>query len=490
MKFLGIDVGSSSVKVALLDGATGKALAQGFHPKSEMPMEAKEAGWAEQHPQMWWESLLAALSALKEQASLEDVSAIGISYQMHGLVAVDAQQQPVRPSIIWCDSRAVEIGESAFQAIGEETSLSQLLNSPGNFTASKLAWVKANEPELYSNIAKIMLPGDYIAMRLTGEISTTATGLSEGILWDFRDRTVSKDVMGHYAFDDALIPEIRPTIGEQCKILPEMAAELGINPNAIISYRAGDQPNNALSLNVLEPGEIATTAGTSAVVYGVANHNCYDTGQRVNTFLHVNDTNEQPRNGILLCVNGSGILYSWLKNLLGLGYEEMNNHAAEAPIGADGVSFYPFGNGAERVLVNKNPMASLWNINFNLHDDRHVIRAAKEGIVFAMNYGVEVFKEMKIPVEIMRAGYANLFQSPLFREAFVNTTGAPLELYETDGAVGAARAAGIGVGHWSTKEAFGGLEKIEVIEPQPELQTQYQEAYAHWKQGLDRILKF
>ncbi len=490
MKLLGIDVGSSSVKVALLDGDSGAVLGQAYHPKSEMPMEAKEAGWAEQDPQMWWDSLLAALNELKHTASFAGVKAIGISYQMHGLVAIDEKKQPVRPSIIWCDSRAVSIGEEAFQAIGEENSLSKMLNSPGNFTASKLAWVKANEPDIYSRISKIMLPGDYIAMRLTGDIGTTSTGLSEGILWDFSQRGVSEDVMGQFGFDKSLIPEMRSTIGEQCRIDPEVASELGIDPDAKVTYRAGDQPNNALSLNVLEPGEIATTAGTSAVVYGVADHNCYDLGQRVNTFLHVNDTEDAPRNGILLCVNGSGILYNWLRKLLGKGYEEMNALAAEAPIGSEGVCFYPFGNGAERVLNNKNPMASLWNVNFNRHDNTHIVRSAKEGIVFAMNYGVEVFREMNIPVQVMKAGFANLFQSALFREAFVNTTGAPLELYETDGSVGAARAAGMGLRHWTAAEAFGSLKRIGIQEPTADRQHRYQEAYAHWKQGLDQIMKF
>lgn len=493
MNFLGIDIGSSSVKVAVIDGETGKHLGKSQFPENELAIISKEATWAEQDPDTWWSSLLGALEGLKQSVNLSNVKAVGISYQMHGMVAVDENQQVVRPSIIWCDSRAVDIGEKAFQGIGEDKCLAQLLNSPGNFTASKLAWVKENEPEIYKKIKKVMLPGDFIAMKLSGEINTTQTGLSEGIFWDFEKRSVSKEIMKFFEFPEDILPSVVPTIGQQAKVLPDIARKLGIHEEARITYRAGDQPNNALSLNVFEPGEIATTAGTSAVIYGVASENRFDKSQRVNTFLHVNDSPDQPRNGILLCVNGSGILYNWIRKTFQVngklaGYEVLNSLAEKAPIGADGVHFFPFGNGAERVLGNKNLFAHLWNVNFNLHDNTHVIRAAQEGIVFAMNYGLEVLKSMGIPITVMKAGAANLFQSELFRQAFVNTTGTPLELFETDGAEGAARAAGVGLDHWTRQEAFGSLKKIMSVEPETSKKTQYQQAYAAWKTNLDQLI--
>lgn len=493
MNFLGIDIGSSSVKVAVIDGETGKHLGKSQFPENELAIISKEATWAEQDPDTWWSSLLGALENLKQSVNLSNVKAVGISYQMHGMVAVDENQQVVRPSIIWCDSRAVDIGEKAFQGIGEDKCLAQLLNSPGNFTASKLAWVKENEPEIYKKIKKVMLPGDFIAMKLSGEINTTQTGLSEGIFWDFEKRSVSKEIMKFFEFPEDILPSVVPTIGQQAKVLPDIARKLGIHEEARITYRAGDQPNNALSLNVFEPGEIATTAGTSAVIYGVASENRFDKSQRVNTFLHVNDSPDQPRNGILLCVNGSGILYNWIRKTFQVngklaGYEVLNSLAEKAPIGADGVHFFPFGNGAERVLGNKNLFAHLWNVNFNLHDNTHVIRAAQEGIVFAMNYGLEVLKSMGIPITVMKAGAANLFQSELFRQAFVNTTGTPLELFETDGAEGAARAAGVGLDHWTRQEAFGSLKKIMSVEPETSKKTQYQQAYAAWKTNLDQLI--
>ena len=493
MKLLGIDVGSSSVKVSVLDAATGESLGRSFYPKTELPIESIQADWAEQGPDTWWDSFKNALAEVGQSTDLKEIKAIGISYQMHGLVAVDDNQSVVRPAIIWCDSRAVEIGEDAFKTIGKDSCLTHLLNSPGNFTASKLAWVKANEPEKYAQIKNIMLPGDYIAMRLTGNVNTTSTGLSEGILWDFEKRELSKDVVGHYGFDENLIPEIAPTIGEQGTILTSVAEELGLSNDVLITYRGGDQPNNALSLNVFEPGEVATTAGTSAVIYAVADQNKFDYSQRVNTFLHVNDTPEKPRNGILLCVNGSGILYNWIRRALSLNgslpsYEKLNEAAEKAPIGTDGVHFFPFGNGAERVLNNKNALAHLKNLNFNLHDNTHMVRAAQEGIVFAMNYGLEVFSEMNIPMNVMKAGSANLFLSRLFREAFVNTTNTPLELFETDGAEGAARAAGVGAGYWTLKEAFGSIKKIDTIDPDTNLTSAYQEAYQSWKSDLNQLI--
>ncbi len=494
MKLLGIDLGSSSVKVAIVDSESGKCLGSEQYPKEEMVIHSPKPGWAEQDPENWWQVLKDALILLKKKVDLSDVGAIGIAYQMHGLVAIDRDQKVVRPSIIWCDSRAIAQGEAAFHKIGADNALRTLLNSPGNFTASKLSWVKINEPSLFDQIKHIMLPGDYLAMKLSGEVRTTASGLSEGILWNFEKRSLSKEVVDGFGFDVGLIPDIVPNMGMQGTVSKSAADELSLPVGIPISYRAGDQPNNALSLNVFEPGEVATTAGTSAVIYAVDNQNRYDATQRVNTFLHVNDTQNAPRNGVLLCVNGSGILYSWLRKVLSdpahlLDYRQMNQEASKAPIGSEGLQFFPFGNGAERLLGNQNIFAHLHHLDLNRHDRRHLIRAAQEGIAFAMNYGLEVFQEMGLAVSVMKAGMANLFQSDLFQTAFVDTTGVPLQLLETDGAEGAARAAGVGIAHWSRKEAFDNLNVLKTIAPSSAGKTAYAEAYHSWKENLAHLIK-
>ncbi len=494
MQFLGIDLGSSSIKVAVIDGETGRCLGKEQYPKTEMSIQSTQPGWAEQDPELWWEALTSALQLLKKNVDLSGIRAIGIAYQMHGLVAVDANQNLVRPSIIWCDSRAVTQGEDAFTKIGPEKALDSLLNSPGNFTASKLGWVKDHEPKNFARIKHIMLPGDYLAMRLSGEVQTTASGLSEGIFWDFKGRCISKTVLNNFGFDPSLIPELVPNMGVQCALSETAAKTLSLPIGIPVSYRAGDQPNNALALNVFEPGEVATTAGTSAVIYAVDDKNGYDPSQRVNTFLHVNDKIDTPRNGVLLCVNGSGILYSWLRKIISdpsrlLTYDLMNLEASEAPIGSEGLQFFPFGNGAERLLGNKNVFAHLHHLDLNRHSRPHLIRAAQEGIAFAMNYGLEVFGEMGLNIKVMKAGMANLFHSTLFQSAFVETTGIPLKLLETDGAEGAARAAGVGINHWSRQEAFDNLKEIKTIAPTSDGQTAYTEAYQNWKNNLEHLIK-
>ena len=416
----------------------------------------------------------------------KDIKAIGISYQMHGLVCVDKGKNPLRPSIIWCDSRAVPYGQKAFDALGHEQCLSHLLNSPGNFTASKLAWVKENEPELYSKIYKIMLPGDFIAMKLTGEICTTISGLSEGMMWDFSESRTAKMLLDYYGIDESLIPEIRPTFAEQGRVSAAAAAELGLAEGIPVTYRAGDQPNNALSLNVFNPGEIASTAGTSGVVYGVLGEVNYDPKSRVNTFAHVNHTPEQTRLGVLLCINGTGILNSWMKRNVapeGISYAEMNDLAATAPIGSAGVSILPFGNGAERMLENREVGSSVHGVNFNVHNKAHLLRAAQEGIVFSFKYGIEVMEQMGMNVNKIHAGHANMFLSPIFRETLAGVTGAVIDLYDTDGSVGAAKGAGIGAGIYKdNNEAFATLEKLAVIEPAR--QEEYAQAYELWKSRL------
>jgi xylulokinase len=489
---LGIDIGSSSVKTALLDIDSGSAAASAFSPSSEMTMLSVKPGFAEQDPDMWWDEFINSLNLLRKKISFasDDVAAIGISYQMHGLVCVDDNLKPLRHSIIWCDSRAVDIGNKAFKSLGEEFCLSNYLNSPGNFTASKLKWVKDNEPDIYRKIYKVVLPGDYIALKLTGRPVTTVSGLSEGILWNFNKRTVATDLLNDYGIDQSLVSDTVDTFGDQGTLLPAVAGTLGLRSGIPVSYRAGDQPNNAFSLNVLKPGEIAATAGTSGVVYGVTDKVEYDPASRVNTFVHVNNTPKDPRYGILLCINGTGILNSWLrKNFFeGLSYDAINKKAVTAPIGSEGLLFYPFGNGAERVLENKNPGAMMRGLEFNLHGQNHVARAAQEGIVFALFYGVSVMKEMGMQVNKVRAGYANMFLSEVFAEAFANTCGASLELYDTDGAVGAARAAGVGAGIYSGfTESFSGMKKVKTIDPLSALQTQYADAYGKWLGGMKKL---
>lgn len=487
MYLLGYDIGSSSVKACLVEATTGKIIASDFYPKDEMKIIAIKPGWAEQNPDDWWTNLKAAHQSVIQKSGIkgDQIKAIGITWQMHGLVLVDKDKNVLRPSIIWCDSRAVTYGQKALDAIGEEKCLSHLLNSPGNFTASKLAWVKENEPEIFNKIDKLMLPGDYIAMKLSEDISVTIEGLSEAILWDFQSKDLSEDVLNYYGIPKSFIPQIKPIFGYQAEVSSTAARELGLKEGTPIAYRAGDQPNNALSLNVFNPGEIASTAGTSGVVYGVLDKLDYDKKSRVNTFAHVNYTKELTRLGVLLCINGTGILNSWLRRNLaleGLSYADMNNLAAQSEIGARGLSIIPFGNGAERVLENREVECSIHGINFNIHDKRDVLRAAQEGIVFSYEYGMEIMKDMGMNIHLIRAGYANMFLSPIFAQTLANTSGATIELFNTDGAAGAAKGAGMGIGYYkSNDEAFGSLEKLKVIEPESGKRAQYIEVYQRWK---------
>jgi xylulokinase len=489
---IGYDIGSSSVKAALLDIDSGRCLATAVSPAQEMPMHAPVAGWAEQDPEMWWKEVQHATRMLKQQHPFEAsaVGAIGIAYQMHGLVCVNKEQQVLRPSIIWCDSRAVEIGNEAFESLGENWCLQYLLNSPGNFTASKLRWVQQYEPHIYQQIDKIMLPGDFIALRMTGEATTTISGLSEGIFWDFSGRQVSQVLLKHYQIDEKVLSTVVPTFGLQGKLTDAAAGLLGLEAGTPVTYRAGDQPNNAFSLNVLRPGEAATTAGTSGVVYAVHDKIAFDAESRVNTFVHVNDTAEAPRNGVLMCLNGTGILNSWLRQATGqLSYEEMNTLAAQSPAGARGLQIYPFGNGAERILANKDTGASFKGLNFNIHSREHLLRAAQEGIVFALKYGMDIMQNMGLEISRVRAGKANMFLSPLFREVFANTANVEIELYNTDGAQGAARAAGVGAGYFTEEEAFRGMECLATITPDPIEQAAYTDIYAQWLEGMHQVIR-
>lgn len=493
---LGLDIGSSFVKASLVDVDLGRATASASAPASEMTIASPRPGWAEQRPEDWWDNaVVAARCVLREaEAAPDSVAAIGVSYQMHGLVTVDRAGRVLRPAIIWCDSRAVSIGDWAFDALGPLSCLARCLNSPGNFTASKLKWVKDHEPEVFAAIDKAMLPGDYVAMRLTGEIATTTAGLSEAILWDYLDGALATDVLEVLGLSPSLLPPLVPTLGVQGRVSRDAAAELGLRPGIPVAYRAGDQPNNAFSLQVLEPGQVAATAGTSGVVYGVNDRAAWDRESRVNVFLHVNHRPEAARYGVLLCVNGTGALYSWLKRLLGAEeggatYDQMNREAGETDLGADGLLVLPYGNGAERTLKNREPGASIHGLSLVRHGRGHLCRAAQEGIAFALRHGLDVMRDMGVAVETVRAGRANLFLSPVFTRAFADISGACVELVETDGAQGAARAAGLGAGVFrTTAEAFVGLAVTERVEPDAARAARYDEVYARWARLLEASL--
>jgi xylulokinase len=491
MLLLGIDIGTSSVKVSVVDAATQQIVTSAQYPDEESPIKAVHPGWAEQSPLMWWQQTLKALERChaKKACDPKSISAIGIAYQMHGLVLVDKDQNVLRDSIIWCDSRAVEIGEKAFATIGEEKCLSHLLNSPGNFTASKLAWVKENEPEVYAKIDKIMLPGDYIAMKLTGDITTSVSALSEGVFFDFKTNSISKEVINYFGFDESLFPVINPVFSAHGQLLSSVAEALNLKAGIPVTYKAGDQPNNALSLNVLNPGEVAATAGTSGVIYGVSDQLAYDQQSRINTFAHVNYTEEQKRLGVLLCINGTGSMYRWAKYNFGAGlsYNQLNEEAKKAPLGSDGLRVLPFGNGAERMLNNKQIGAHFQNIDLNLHTQAHVFRAVQEGIACSFRYGFDIMRGNGMNPTVIRAGKSNLFLSPVFAETFVNATGVPVELYNNDGSVGAALGAGIGAGIFkSPAEAFSNAKPIQLIEPTAA--RQFESIYQEWLSLLDKQL--
>ncbi|MEO8822527.1 MAG: FGGY family carbohydrate kinase [Ginsengibacter sp.] len=492
MLLLGIDIGTSFIKATIVDVDTQKPVAIAQCPETENPITSLHSGWAEQSPEMWWEQTLQAIEKLIASESFDPkkIEAVGISYQMHGLVLVDKNQKVLRDSIIWCDSRAVEIGENVFHEIGEEKCASCLLNSPGNFTASKLAWVKKNEPDIYKKIDKIMLPGDFIAMKLTGKITTTSSALSEGILWDFKNDSLSEDVMQNFEFENSLIPDVKSLFSSHGKILPEIAQRLGINENAEVTYKAGDQPNNALSLNVLQPGEVAANGGTSGVIYAITDKLLSDQFSRVNSFVHVNHTTDEKRIGVLLCINGAAIMYSWAKKVCGdnLSYKEMDALAEKIKPGSDGLFVLPFGNGSERMLQNKMIDAHLENIDLNKHTKAHIFRAVQEGIAFAFRYGLDIMRENDLHPTIIRAGKANLFLSDVFIQSFVNATGVAVELYENDGSVGAALGAGIGKGIYkSYSDAYSNFKLLGKFEPTNiEL---YDGLYQEWKKLLEARLK-
>lgn len=492
MFYIGFDIGSSSIKASLVDANTAKAISTIQEPAKEMSIISNQPDWAEQNPETWWKHICTATKRLlnENQIKAEQIKGIGIAYQMHGLVTVDVNGDVIRDSIIWCDSRAVFLGENAFQEIGEATCMERLMNSPANFTASKLAWVKQHEPDNYQKVHKFILPGDYIAYKFSGDFTTTVSGLSEGIFWDFKDSKPSSTVLNHYEISKNLIPDIVDTFGVQSRVSEKGAEESGLQKGTPILYRAGDQPNNALSLNVFEPGEVATTGGTSGVLYAVTDSLKATEGIKLNNFAHVNHSTAKPRIGKLLCINGCGIQYRWLKDTLNLSensYQTMNSYASKIPIGSDGLQLIPFGNGAERMFNNRNIGSHISNLNLNKHSQGHILRASLEGIAFAFVYGMELLKKDNTEINVIRAGNDNLFRSQIFSETVATLINQEIEIYNTTGAIGAARAAGKADGSFDFGAMVSQNDYMETFEPNQENEP-HTKAYERWKKTLNTLL--
>ena len=320
-------------------------------------------------------------------------------------------------------------------------------------------------------------------------MTTTKTGLSEGMLWDYKNNSVADFLLKYYEIDSSLIPKIVPTFGFQCKLNKKGSSECGLLEDIPIYYRAGDQPNNALSLNVLNPGEIAATAGTSGVVFAVTDNVKTNESERINNFLHVNINNSISL-GKLLCINGAGIQYAKLKNELNINsYDEMNKLSSVVEVGSKQLTYLPFGNGSERMLNNINVGSKMLNFDINIHKKEHVIRATLEGIAFAFVYGMQILINDGVKPKVIRAGNDNLFKSKVFGETISTLINTDIEIYETTGAFGAARAVDL------RNRDFNKFENniiendfLRTFSPQPNL-NDYKNAYNLWVEKLELTLK-
>jgi xylulokinase len=453
---LGIDVGTGGTRAALVD-PRGRVI--GAATAEHAPMSSRRFGWAEQSPEDWWRAACQAIREClaKTSVSAAEVSAIGLTGQMHGLVLLDAQDRVVRPAIIWCDQRTEQECRDITQRVGAER-LIELTANPAltGFTLPKIWWVRRHEPELWARVRSLMLPKDYVRFRLTGERAIDVADASGTLMFDVVHRRWSQEMLKISQLDEALLPKVFESVEISAYVHQDGANQAGLRPGIPVVAGAGDQAAGAVGMGIVKPGAVSATIGTSGVVFAATSAPVLEPHGRIHTFCHAIPN----RWHVMGVTQGAGLSLRWFRDQFGAGaddgrdpYDRLADEAAQAPAGADGLLWAPYLMGERTPHLDPNARGALVGITAQ-HTRAHVIRAILEGVAFSLRDSLTLFREIGVPIESIRLGGGGA-RSPLWQQIQADIYGMPVELIEADegGAYGAALLAGVGSGNWSSVEA-------------------------------------
>jgi xylulokinase len=489
--FLGVDLGTSAVKCILVDS---RGEVKGSY-SAEYPLLQPHPGWAEQNPEDWWLGTLKAIRGLLELSGVagSDVIGIGLSGQMHGSVFLDAEQQVIRPALLWCDQRTAEQCEEIESLVGREE-LGQLTGNRAltGFTAPKILWLRQHEPEHYAHVRHLLLPKDYVRLRLTGAFGMDMADASGTLLLDVARRRWSQTVAERLSIPLEWLPPLFESGDVAGQLLPEAARLTGLAAGTTVVAGGGDQACGAVGVGVVRQGIASVALGTSGVVFVHDDAYQVDEAYRLHSFCH-GVPGKWHRMGVMLAAGGS---LQWWRNhfaheelerarLEGKDvYELLTSLAETAPLGSEGLLFLPYLTG-ERT-PHPDPKARGAFIGLNLrHSKAHLTRAVLEGITFGLRDSLELMKESGIAIHELRVNGGGA-KSPFWRQMIADIFGVPVvTVNSTDGpAYGAAVMAASGVLQRDITELCDEwIQVVDRVEPNPDLHVKY-EAYYKIYRGL------
>lgn len=478
MKFLGIDVGTGGSRAVVIDD-NGKVLATAIAVHEDFI--SPEIGWAEQNPEDWWRACVLAIREVLQTVNAEEIAAIGFSGQMHGSVFLDDSDKVIRPALLWCDQRTEKQCREITEKIGAEK-LITLVSNPAvtGFTLPKILWLRENEPQNFKKVKSILLPKDYIRLKLSGDKASDVADSSGTLLFDVPNRKWSDEMLSAFEIDEKLLPKVYESIEVTGKISKTAADVTGLKVGTLLVAGAGDNAAGAIGMGITEKGKTSSTIGTSGVIFAVTDAPKLDLKGRIHTLCHA-IPNRWHNTGVTLA---AGLSFKWFRENFGDGklYDELVNEAEKVSSGSDGAIWLPYLMGERSPHLDPNARAAFVGLTAS-HTKAHLTRAVLEGVAFSLRDSLEIFKESGAEISSVRLGGGGA-KSKLWRQIQADVYNKSVEIIEADegAAFGAAILAGVGAGAWKTvdeacEKTIHVTEKIEPNAASVEKLNRNYEAY-------------
>ena len=467
---VGLDVGTGGARAVAVD-SSGEIVAEA---SSEYPLHTPRPGWTEQDPEDWWEGAKVVLAKVASEAG--EVAGIGLTGQMHGSVFLDGSDRVVRPALLWNDQRTQAQCDAITEAVGPE----RLISISGNpaltgFQAPKIVWLRDEEPENYGRVSRVLLPKDYVRLRLTGEYATDASDAAGTLLLDMRARDWSAEILNALEIPHRWMPEVYEGPENTGALRKKVAEELGLDTSIPVAAGGGDNAAAAVGTGIVGPGLVNSSVGTSGVLFAHTDEFKPDPSGRLHAFCHA-VPGAYHLMGVTLSAGGS---LSWWREALDGDYDELVGAASDIPPGSEGLVFLPYLSGERTPHLDPKARGAFFGLTAR-HGVAHMTRAVMEGVIFSLRDSLEIMRDLDVPIEDMRATGGGA-RSELWRQLQADIYGTPIRRTVADEgpAYGAALLAGVASGTYADVNEATSVVRLreEITEPDSEISKTYEEYY-------------